>query len=1680
MKNTLYVTKKSRIPHVAIALLSGTITIIMLLSVFSVPAIAEDFFNPVVENRADPWVYKHTDGFYYYTATVPEYDRIELRRAATIQELGTTEPTVIWTKHDSGEMGAHIWAPEIHYINNTWYIYFAAGSTEDIWAIRIYIMENTSADPSEGTWEEKGKLQTALDDFALDATTFEHNGTRYLVWAEEGPDEGKDSNIYIAEMSNPWTLTGPQVMISTPEYDWEQKGYRVNEGPAVLKRNGKIFITYSASATDANYCMGLLTADGTSVLLDAASWTKSPEPVFQSSDVSSQYGPGHNSFTLSAGDTEDILIYHARNYKDIVGEPLDNPDRHTRAQVFTWNADGTPYFGIPVADGAVSTGYYKLIAYHSGKVFSVQDSSVENEANVEQWEDLDRADQVWHIEEDEPGYYKVINHQSHLALGVADGLSGNGINVHQCEYDGRDDQHFSVMPRANGSYVLLAKHSGKAIGVADASLDNGANIHQWDYLGGTEQQIILKKYTPKAVAPDEVWYPLNEGSGDIALDAYGANDGAIVGATWIDDGHEGTALQFNGIDQYVDGRKALLDTSADYSLSAWVNVADLSGWRTFISQDGVNISSFYFQKNGSSDTFTFGLRDFDSTTASGTEVNSLFIPTVNTWYHLVGIHDSINDQISLYVNGELQGTQPYRSGWSATGNTVIGRARWDGNAVDFFAGAMDNVRLYNRVLTETEILSLYHGYQSWTSSNYPTYFIRHTGVGSQARIDPDVDPVEARQWRMMPGLADPSGVSFESIEYPGYYLRHVDFELGLHQDDGSDLFAEGATFYQHSGWADASGVSFESYDSPGYYIRHYAYLLRVDPVGDDSSESEKQDSTFNATAEPATTSVMPTGTAEITIDLENTAVVMSEDLYGVFFEDINYAADGGLYAELVQNSSFEYCESDDTPASSELSDPLYAWSIVERSGSATVAVEDDAPLNDANTHYLTLTITQAGDVVGVMNSGFDGIVLNAGARYDMSLYAKRSKDFTDPLTVTLESADGQVYASAVIDGLTSQWQKFETALSPSQSDTDARLVITTLGSDTISLDMVSLFPRDTFKNRKNGMRKDLAQAIADLQPRFLRFPGGCLVHGHGLDNAYRWKDTIGDVAERKPNFNTWGYHQSYGLGFYEYFLFSEDINAKALPVIPVGVSCPHRGVENAPLDEMDSWIQDALDLVEFANGPVTSTWGRIRADMGHPKPFNLEYLGLGNEEGDTPEFRERFELVYDAVRTQYPDLTIIGTVGASASGVDFDALWSYNTALAIDMVDEHYYMTPDWFLTNLGRYDSYDRSAPAVFIGEYASKGDTLYNAVSEAAYLTGVERNADIVKLAAYAPLLRHVNHTQWTPDLIWFDKTSVMKTANYYVQQMYATNSGDVYLPSLVDYTPGGQEPETDSGAVGVATWSTQAEFDDVYVVNESNTVLFEDDFSGTNDNWDVIAGDFTVDDGVYQQTGNREPDWSVTTSAMDGPSIIYTLKARKTGGDEGFLIIFGYQDSENYYWWNLGGWGNTQHAIEKAVDGVKSIVASTSGSIETGVWYDITIAYSTSGTIRCYLNDELIHDVTLIRSELAVAASRELGTGDLIIKLVNSTQAAIATTININGGKIQANAGLALLTGNMTARNTMDAPDTVVPEYTSIDVGPVFDYEAPPISVQVMRIKTGTSCPPRHRPIRRHRFRNHRQAP
>jgi alpha-N-arabinofuranosidase len=518
------------------------------------------------------------------------------------------------------------------------------------------------------------------------------------------------------------------------------------------------------------------------------------------------------------------------------------------------------------------------------------------------------------------------------------------------------------------------------------------------------------------------------------------------------------------------------------------------------------------------------------------------------------------------------------------------------------------------------------------------------------------------------------------------------------------------------------------------------------------------------------------------------AKAISPDLFGIFFEDINYAADGGLYGELVQNRSFEY-----TPSDHGGWHPLTSWDYLHDGyAMGRVSVETAAPLHANNPHYVQLHIEnpmQKG--IGLKNAGFDGIVLKAGEKYDFSLWARAKAGATMPLLVQLRDKKDQVLAEATLAAQGAGWQQYRATFAPTVAEPEASLVVLATGKGVVDLDMISLFPQQTFHGRPNGLRPDLAQVIAELQPKFVRFPGGCLAHGDGLDNRYDWKKTIGPVEQRVAQRNIWNYHQTAGLGYFEYFQFCEDIGAKALPVVPAGVSCQNSGgtwriggsgQQCIPLADMAAYTQDVLDLIEYANGPATSTWGAKRAAAGHPAPFNLEYIGIGNEDKITSGFEERFRMIYAAVRAKYPKMQVIGTVGPSPKGEDYDKGWALAGQLNVPLVDEHYYEKPKWFLTNNRRYDTYDRKKPKVYLGEYASWGNALFNAIAEAAYMTSLERNGDVVRLASYAPLLAKEGHTQWNPDLIYFNNSTVVPTVNYYVQQLFGQNQGTEYVAGVV----------------------------------------------------------------------------------------------------------------------------------------------------------------------------------------------------------------------------------------------------------------------------------------------------------
>ena len=539
-------------------------------------------------------------------------------------------------------------------------------------------------------------------------------------------------------------------------------------------------------------------------------------------------------------------------------------------------------------------------------------------------------------------------------------------------------------------------------------------------------------------------------------------------------------------------------------------------------------------------------------------------------------------------------------------------------------------------------------------------------------------------------------------------------------------------------------------------------------------------------------------TAHIKVERELTKPI-SEHLIGVFFEDLNYAADGGLYAELIQNRDFEYSSKDGNKDKNWNS--TYAWGI--QGDGITFTIGTDQPVHVNNPHYAILDVHAPGSAF--MNAGFGGIVAKKGEKYDFSMFSKVLGGGKGGKTlVQLVTKEGKEIARTVMKLSSKDWKKQSITLTATEDADSTILVLSPQTVGCYALDMISLFPQKTFKGHKNGLRADLAQAIADIHPRFVRFPGGCLAHGDGVDNIYNWKETIGPLEARKPAPNIWRYHQTRGLGYFEYFQFCEDINAEPLPVVAAGVPCQNSGINGPshhstniitangqqggiPMKEMGQYIQDVLDLIEYANGDAKKTvCGKERAKAGHPAPFNLKYLGVGNEDMISDVFKERFTMIYNAVKEKYPDIIVIGTTGPFSEGTDYEEGWAFADELGIPMVDEHNYNTPGWFIHNQNYYDHYDRDKSKVYLGEYAAhlpgRPSNIETALAAALFLTSVERNGDVVAMTSYAPLLAKEGCIQWNPDLIYFNNKEVKPTVDYYVQQMYGQNAGNEYISAEV----------------------------------------------------------------------------------------------------------------------------------------------------------------------------------------------------------------------------------------------------------------------------------------------------------
>ena len=851
------------------------------------------------------------------------------------------------------------------------------------------------------------------------------------------------------------------------------------------------------------------------------------------------------------------------------------------------------------------------------------------------------------------------------------------------------------------------------------------------------------------------------------------------------------------------------------------------------------------------------------------------------------------------------------------------------------------------------------------------------------------------------------------------------------------------------------------------------------------------------------------------IDAGNEIHDISELLYGIFFEDINFAADGGLYAEKVINRSFEY-------GKLAADDELHGWSRV---GDADIKVEIGdkvGGLNANNTNYLVITNTTS-EPSGVQNRGFlDGMAIEKDGKYYFSVYAKDMKGGSADLTVNLV-AEGKIAATGKIADLGTEWTKYELELISDTAATSNVYLQVLSDCSKVAVDMVSLFP-ETYKG--HGMRMDLATKLAELEPSFLRFPGGCVIEGYDENTAYNWKDSIGvgedglplefngtygDVATRRYGINLWTdvnatedplpCYMSYGLGFFEFFQLAEDIGAVGVPVINCGLYCQMRGM--GPVDmytpEFEQYLQDMVDLVEFCRGDETTTWGKVRASLGHPEPFELKYIGIGNEnEGEV--YFERYEAFLERFNEEkaknpelYEGLELIYSSGASEATHSENYIKSYENAyeyvnengITIDeyagVTDHHYYNDPEWFLSNTDYYDekNYKRAtsemldtgyggAINVFLGEYAARSNRLEAALAEAAYMTGLERNGDIVKMAAYAPLFGNLTATHWSPNLIWFNNNLSTGSISYYMQKLFSTNAGTSLLDSKFD---GAQLPMNEAkGRVGVGTWYTSAEFDNVKVVNnDTGCTLGSDCFLPTSYWWgwtDTTSGDWKVESGklVQKDTWMADNHRGAVTYFGDTEwtNYTYTVEATKLDGSEGFIIPFAAQDKDNYWFWNIGGWGNTVSCLQEIENGIKTgRVPGTvkDFTVETGRTYEIKIVvngYNAKG----YIDGELMFDKDLengAKSESYQVVSTD-ASGDIIIKLVNVTDSARSFAIDIANADVKGTATVYQVAGDSLGNdNILGAKeDCIMEEFTVEGVSEKFNYTVPMYSATVIRVE------------------------
>lgn len=762
---------------------------------------------------------------------------------------------------------------------------------------------------------------------------------------------------------------------------------------------------------------------------------------------------------------------------------------------------------------------------------------------------------------------------------------------------------------------------------------------------------------------------------------------------------------------------------------------------------------------------------------------------------------------------------------------------------------------------------------------------------------------------------------------------------------------------------------------------------------------------------------------------------------GLFFEEINHAGDGGLYAELVSNRSFE--------------DGLANWTAYN---GAIISLKTNDLLNNAQAHALSVTVlgASASNQKGVANSGYWGMNVIKDSTYTLTLWVKGDAAFTGKITAQLRSNDGKtILGKGVLKGTVEKtgWNMLSASITATASDSKGQLLLLTGTNGHLDMDVVSLFPY-TWKNRKNGLRPDLAQLLADTRPSFLRFPGGCYVEGEGsYGNAFQWKKTIGPIEQRPGHYNmNWRYWSSDGLGFDEYLQMCEDLGAAPMFVVNIGLGHGFSLSQDSTL----ILVQDVLDAIEYANGGADTEWGARRIANGHTAPYNLKFIEIGNENyspGDNSEYARRYILFYDAIKAKYPEIVTIGNV--EAWGTDNP---SWGNSHPVEIVDEHYYRTFQWMRSNYNKYDNYPRF-PLVYNGEYAANGSgygrygNMNSALGEAIYMLGMERNSDVCRMASFAPIFTHEEDPRWAYDMIHFNSSDCFVTPSYHVQKLMNVNLGK---QNLLWTEKGNAVSGIDDVQVGLGSWGTQAVFDDVSVTGLDGSFIFFDSFNDGMDAWKTNYGSWDVSDEQLQQSSLAENCTAVLDISLTG-KYIYKVRAKKTGGNEGFLILFNYQDSNNYVWWNIGGWNNTKHGVEVCSNGSKSTVADKAGWIENDRWYDITVRVD--GTkITCLLDNEVIHVLTL-SSDRALYQSAQIDEdrNELILKVVNPNSESQTLKLNTKNMKISGGTVTRLVAGAGTDENTMDTPNVIAPtegESVAVDDDTHATLTIPAYSLNIFR--------------------------